>query len=75
MVAQRLVWKSGVSRCFREMRDHSIWRQGASLKLAEFLGKVFEVLRNDALQAVMELSDDELRGEDAIDVLVERFAN
>ena len=49
--------------------------EGSSPKLAELLGKVIEGLRNEALQVAMKFSDDELRGEDAIDVLVERVEN
>ena len=72
MAALRLVFKKGVSRFFR--KSVRSWHQEPRVKLQSsgLLGKVIEELRNEASQVAMDSSDDELRGEDAIDVLAER---
>ena len=59
----------------RRTRDDGTLRRGQASQFAEFLGKVIERLRNEASQVAMGISDDELRGEDAINVLVDRVEN
>ena len=68
VVAQRLVFKNGVSRCLRENpRSLHLETKGKPPNSQLFLGKVIEGLPNEV---AMDISDDELRGEDAIDMSV-----
>ena len=72
--AQHLVLNNGVLRsCGREKRAIlAAKEEERPAKLAGFLGKIVEGLRNEELQLAMDLTDDDLNSEKALDVLVQK---